>query len=125
MFPNFRVELIPKATGNGYGNMQIVMFEKECPVVCLQSTRSPVNICQRTNSNHEYYHSHYHCFICAASARIEVRGKQVFILFFRDLLHRHSDLKVTCSNLTIDNRFYLQKHILYNCFCFENYINDL
>jgi hypothetical protein len=46
MFKNFRVELLPKGTGNGYRNMQIVIFEKECPVVvCLQSTRSPVTIC--------------------------------------------------------------------------------
>jgi hypothetical protein len=41
------------------------------------------------------------------------------------IVHRHSDLKVPCSNLTIGKRFYLQKHILYNCFYFENYINDL
>jgi hypothetical protein len=87
MFQSFRVELIPRATGNGYRNMQIVMVKNECPIVVfLQSTRSPVTICFRTNSNHQYYHSHYHCIICAALTRIEVRGKQVFLLFFRDLL---------------------------------------
>jgi hypothetical protein len=36
MFQNFWVELIPRATGNGYGNMQIVMFGREYViVVCM------------------------------------------------------------------------------------------
>jgi hypothetical protein len=30
IFQSFRVELVPRATGNGYRSMQIVMFEKEC-----------------------------------------------------------------------------------------------
>jgi hypothetical protein len=31
MFQSFRVQLIPRATGDGYRNMKIVMFEKEFP----------------------------------------------------------------------------------------------
>jgi hypothetical protein len=35
MFQNFRVELTPRATGNGERNMQIVIFEREyVTVVC-------------------------------------------------------------------------------------------
>jgi hypothetical protein len=35
MFQNFHVELIPRETGNGYQNMWIVIFERECvSVVC-------------------------------------------------------------------------------------------
>jgi hypothetical protein len=35
---SFLVEVIPRTTGNGYRNMPIVLFEKECPVVvCLQT----------------------------------------------------------------------------------------
>jgi hypothetical protein len=37
-------------------------------------------------SNRQYYRSHYHCIIRGALVRLEVRGKQVFFLFFRDLL---------------------------------------
>jgi hypothetical protein len=33
VFKNFHVEFIPRATGNGYQNMQIVIFERECPIV--------------------------------------------------------------------------------------------
>jgi hypothetical protein len=41
MFQSFRVELIPRATGNGYQNMQITVFEKECLiVVCPESMQS-------------------------------------------------------------------------------------
>jgi hypothetical protein len=40
------VEFIPRATGNGYQNMLVVMLEKEyLIVVCLESTSSPVTIC--------------------------------------------------------------------------------
>jgi hypothetical protein len=36
MFKNFRVELIPRAIGNVYRNMQIVVFEREYLIVaCL------------------------------------------------------------------------------------------
>jgi hypothetical protein len=42
MFQSFRVELIPTATGNGYRNMQIVMFEKECNC-CLSIPRPGLN----------------------------------------------------------------------------------
>jgi hypothetical protein len=46
MFQSLRVELIPRETGNGYRNMQIVMFENESPIiVCLKSTRSLVTVC--------------------------------------------------------------------------------
>jgi hypothetical protein len=35
MFQNFDVELIPRTTGNGYQNMQIVIFKRECAItVC-------------------------------------------------------------------------------------------
>jgi hypothetical protein len=56
-----------------------------------------------------------------------VRGKQASLLFFSDLfiVHRHSDFKVPFSNLNIDKRFYLEKKMLYNCFCFAKYTNDL
>jgi hypothetical protein len=37
MFESFHVELIPRATGNGYQNMQIVMFEKECMIVVCKA----------------------------------------------------------------------------------------
>jgi hypothetical protein len=33
MFQNICVEFIPIATGNGYQNMQIVVFERECVIV--------------------------------------------------------------------------------------------
>jgi hypothetical protein len=45
MFQRFRVELIPRATGNGYRNMQIEIVGRECVIaVCLQTTRSPVTV---------------------------------------------------------------------------------
>jgi hypothetical protein len=42
MFTNFRVDLTPRETGNGYRNMYIGIFEREC--VCLQSILSPVTL---------------------------------------------------------------------------------
>jgi hypothetical protein len=77
-----------------------------------------------SKKNHQYCHLYYHCIIYGALARLEVRGKEVFI-FFLFIVHHHSDLKVPYSNLTIDKQFYLQKHILQNCFCFAKYTDDL
>jgi hypothetical protein len=37
MFQSFHVKLIPRATGNGYQNMQIVISEKECPIVVCKA----------------------------------------------------------------------------------------
>lgn len=34
MFQNFHVKLVSKGTGNGYRNMLIIVFERECVIVC-------------------------------------------------------------------------------------------
>jgi hypothetical protein len=50
MFQSFRVELIPRATRNGYRNMQIVMFEKNIYVlfVCKAHTFQQLFVNEQT-----------------------------------------------------------------------------
>jgi hypothetical protein len=47
---------------------------------------------------------------------IEADISFIFPLF---IVHRHSDLKVPCSNLSVDERFYLQKKHTLGSFLFR------
>jgi hypothetical protein len=50
--------------------------------------------------------------------RLEVQGKQVFLLFFQDLLLMVFQFKDSCSNLTVEKEFYLQKAHTLQAFLF-------
>jgi hypothetical protein len=127
MFQSFHVELIPRATTNGYRNMQIVMFEKRMYNCCLSVKHTQSSNYLLTNKQQSSALSltlSLYYLWCIGKDR-SAREAGISFIFPWLTVHCHFDLKVPCSNLTIDKRFYLQKHILYNCFCFENYINDL
>jgi hypothetical protein len=39
------------------------------------------NILLTSESNRQYYHSHYHCITCAALAMLPELGKKAFVLY--------------------------------------------
>lgn len=54
MFQYFRMKLIPKAAGNVYRNMHIMIFDvifnrERLTVVTLKNTQSPVTLCYQPN----------------------------------------------------------------------------
>jgi hypothetical protein len=63
MFPNFRVELTPRAIGNEYRNMEIAIFERQYAIVVLsvkhtQSSKLLLAM-KRLKNNRQNNHSHY------------------------------------------------------------------
>jgi hypothetical protein len=71
------------------------------------------------SSNFLLTYSHYHCIIFAALARLEVREKQVFTLFFRDLLF--IDIRARVSYLCSDGQAeWSEMYVYYNKLCYRH-----
>jgi hypothetical protein len=85
------------------GNWKCILKYVDCNIqkkmcnCCLSAKHSPITFRQWTESNRQYYHSHYHCIICAALVRLVVQGKQVFLLFFHGLLFSRPG---TCNKMS-------------------------
>jgi hypothetical protein len=106
---NSRVELIPRTNGNGYRNVQVMVFERECLiVVCLQSTRTLfVNEQYVIVSIIIQIITVLFVELCCIGEVTSERKAGISFIFPWFLVDWHADLNVSCSNLTADKHFYL------------------
>jgi hypothetical protein len=93
MFQHFHVQLVLKAIGNGYRNMQFVMFGRECVSVKPHWLVT----CWRVTGNRQ---DHCGCCLCCVGEARSAMKAGLYFTFPWFVVYRYSDLNIPCSIVT-------------------------
>jgi hypothetical protein len=89
-------------------------YSKENIIICLRSISSPVIFVNKQTQS-SVLSSILSLYICASLETRKCEEAGIYFIFPRFVVHWHSDIKLLCLNLIVDNVIW-EKHILQEYF---------